>query len=109
MHRHLHRVHGKTRAQGIRNLGGHSFDQIAWRPGDHGDGDVRDFGVIDGAGEVIGGGEAHPARHIHAEGLPLTPFLREHAVVAVRLQAGQGDAVSHGSLTIARRRPRRRD
>ena len=83
---------------GIGHLAGDGLDEVAGGAFDDFRGDVGKLGVIDGLGQIIGGGglcELGPAGDVHDEGLARTLFFLEDAVVAKALQAGELDAVCH--------------
>ena len=70
---------------GIGHLAGDGLDKVAGGAFDDCGGDVGKLGVIDGLGQIIGGGglgELGPAGDIHDEGLAGALFFFENAVVA---------------------------
>ncbi len=89
--------------EGIGDLAGDGFDEVAAGPADGGVNEVGDAGVADRVREVVGGGglaEVGPHGDVGKKPLTIALFVREYPVVPVHLDACEFYSVSHVVLSI---------
>ena len=89
--------------EGVGDLAGDGFDEVAAGPADGGVDEVGDVGVADGVREVVGGGglsEVGPHGDVGQKPLAIALFVREYSVVPVHLDACEFYSVSHVVLSI---------
>lgn len=89
--------------EGVGDLAGDGFYEVAAGAGNGGVDEVGDVGVADGVCEVVGGGcvmEVGPHGDIGEKALALTFFVRKYPVVSIYLDACEFYSVSHVVLSI---------
>ena len=89
--------------EGVGDLAGDGFDEVAAGPADGGVDEVGDVGVADRVCEVVGGGglsEVGPHGDVGEEPLAIAFFVREYPVVSIYLDACEFYSVSHVVLSI---------